>query len=129
MRANCVRVFKKSFCGALMQLPKTIVRSAGKLNKTLNDKELALLSEIGLDQIPAATNFVEFFSQSYGASPSGVWYTLKKLKKERVVDFTEKGEAYKPLSLTENGISILRQNSAIQKTKILNRPITAVGGL
>ena len=112
-----------------MQLSKTIVRSAGKLNKRLNNKELALLSEIGLDQIPAATNFVEFFSESYGASPSGVWYTLKKLKKERVVDFTEKGEAYKPLSLTENGISILRQNSAVQKTRLINRPIAAVGGL
>ncbi len=90
-------------------MAKTIVRSAGKLNKRLNPKELALLSEIGLDHIPAATNFVEFFSESYGVSASGIWYTLKKLKKERVVDFTEKGEAYKPLSLTEEGILLLRE--------------------
>ncbi len=110
-----------------MQVAKLIVRSAGKTNKRLNSKELALLYEIGLDQIPAATNFVEFFADSYGLSQSGIWYILKKLKKERVVDFTEKGEAYKPLSLTAEGRTILRNyRSSTQSNNYIS---SLVGGL
>jgi repressor of nif and glnA expression len=111
-----------------MQITRTILKSAGIKNK-FTEKEIILLSEIGLDQIPAATNFVQYFSQRYNISESGIWYTLKKLKRKRVVDFTEKGEAYKPLSLTDNGITILRQKGALSKTKLMNNPITSVGGL
>ncbi|MGC8479510.1 MAG: hypothetical protein ACP5M9_02470 [Candidatus Micrarchaeia archaeon] len=109
-----------------MQITSVIFKSAEDV-KRLKEKEVLLLSEIGLDQIPAATNFVEFFAQSYSMSQSGVWYTLKKLKKERVVDFTEKGEAYRPLALTDNGLKILRSIMLDEKRKIMSRP-SVVGG-
>ncbi len=74
----------------------------------LSEKEMLLLAEIGLNEIPTATDFVEFASENYAMSQSGIWYTLKKLKKEGVLDFTEKGEAYRPLALTEGGMKVLR---------------------
>ncbi len=123
---SCIRVLKILFCGALMQITRTILKSAG-IEKELTEKEILLLSEIGLDQIPAATNFVQFFSEMYNVSESGIWYTLKKLKRKRVVDFTEKGEAYRPLSLTDRGISILRQNKAVQKVRSFEGPIAVAG--
>lgn len=74
----------------------------------VTDKELVLLYEIGLNLIPTATDFVDFVSAKYEASPSGIWYTLKKLKKAKLVDFTEKGEKAKPLGLTEYGMKVIR---------------------
>lgn len=96
-----------------MQVAKLLVRSAMEVQPEprFNDKERLLMAEIGLDQIPSATSFVEYVSESYGLSASGVWYTLKKLKQKRVVDFTEKGEGYKPLALTEVGKRVCRQQS------------------
>jgi len=89
---------------------KMVVRgSEGETCPRFNEKELLILSELGLDQVPSATSFVEFVSGKYSLSASGVWYTLKKLKRKRVVDFTEKGEGYKPLSLTSMGVSIFRK--------------------
>lgn len=97
-----------------MQVAKTIVRDAQKVQPEprFSAKELLILAELGLDQVPSATGFVEFVSGRYGMSASGVWYTLKKLKKRRVVDFMEKGEGYKPLSLTELGLSAFRKQQA-----------------
>lgn len=96
-----------------MQVAKTIVReaSAGVKLVPISEKELIILSEIGLDDIPTATSFVEYMAEKYGLSASGVWYTLKKLKEKRVVDFTEKGrgEENKPLSLTAYGRDIIRR--------------------
>ena len=94
-----------------MQVAKLLVRSALEAQQELcfNDKELLVLSEIGLNQVPSATSFVEYVAGEYGLSPSGIWYTLKKLKQKRVVDFTEKGEGLKPLALTELGVRIFRQ--------------------
>lgn len=74
----------------------------------VTDKELMLMYEIGLNVIPTATDFVDYVSSKYQVSQSGVWYTLKKLKKERIVDFTEKGEEPKPLGLTEFGMKVIR---------------------
>ncbi len=74
----------------------------------VTDKELTILYEIGLDLIPTATEFVENISFKYDVSQSGVWYTIKKLKAEGLVDFAEKGEARKPLSLTEMGTRAIR---------------------
>ena len=74
----------------------------------ITDKELAILYEIGLNLIPTATDFVDFISAKYEVSASGVWYTLKKLKKGKLVDFTEKGEEAKPLGLTEMGMKVIR---------------------
>lgn len=83
-----------------------------KYNSTLevsfSDKEVLLLAEIGLDEIATATSFVEYVCDKYGISKSGAWYCLKKLKKEGVVEFTEKGEAYKPLSMTKQGVEVFR---------------------
>lgn len=75
-----------------------------------SEKEVILMAEIGLNEIPTATDFVEYASEQYGMSQSGIWYTLKKLKKEGMLDFTEKGEAYKPLALTEGGMKVLRNS-------------------
>jgi hypothetical protein len=99
-----------------MQTSKLIVRGAfeGHDGLRVSEKELAMLSEIGFDQIPTATSFVEFISSKYSASPSGIWYTLKKLKKLGILDFTEKGEEYRPLSLTRHGVMVLRKQT--QKT-------------
>jgi hypothetical protein len=83
-----------------------------KYNTTLeicfSDKEVLLLAEIGLDEIATATSFVEYVCDKYGISRSGAWYCLKKLKKEGVVEFTEKGEEYRPLSMTEKGLEVFR---------------------
>ena len=92
-----------------MQVARISIRDAFAHQEYLSEKELLLLSEIGLDQIPTATLFVEFVSERYGLSASGIWYTLKKLKKCGMLDFMEKGEGYKPLSLTSVGKSILRR--------------------
>ncbi len=94
-----------------MQVAKLLVRSANvaQLEQELSEKELLLLSEIGLDQIPSASSFVSYVAEQYGLSQSGVWYILKKLKQKRVVDFTEKGEGQKPLTLTELGVRAFRQ--------------------
>lgn len=81
---------------------------AEKEQLRVTDKELALLYEIGLNMIPTATDFVDYVSRKYDVSQSGVWYTLKKLKKEKVLDFTEKGEEPHPLALTELGLHMLR---------------------
>ncbi len=89
-----------------MPLPLTSVGNLEQLRVT--DKELTLLYEIGLNIIPTATDFVDLMSQKYQVSQSGVWYTLKKLKKEGIVDFTEKGEVPRPLGLTEFGMKVIR---------------------
>lgn len=57
----------------------------------LSEKEVLLLAEIGLNEIPTATDFVEFASEQYRMSQSGIWYTLKKLKKVGMLDFMERG--------------------------------------
>ena len=82
--------------------------SNGSENLHVSDKEVMMLSEIGLDQIPTATEFVEYVSEKYGISQSGVWYTLHRLKEKGMLDFTEKGEEYRPLELTEGGKDVLR---------------------
>jgi DNA-binding PadR family transcriptional regulator len=78
----------------------------------ISPKEWAILSEIGLEEIPTATNFVEYLYEKEGWSQGGIWYTLKKLKKEGLLDFKEKGEEYKPLALTEGGVRVLRSRKA-----------------
>src|SRR5277367_4837624 len=103
----CIRVSKQIlFSGALMPIQTTSIENVGQLRVT--DKELTLLYEIGLNIVPTATDFVDFVSDKYQVSQSGVWYTLKKLKKEGLVDFTEKGEEPKPLGLTELGMKVIR---------------------
>ena len=71
-------------------------------------KELTLLHEIGLNLIPTATDFVDYVAEKYSASQSSIWYTLKKLKREGIVDFTEKGEEPRPLGLTDMGMRVIR---------------------
>jgi hypothetical protein len=74
----------------------------------VTEKELMLMYEIGLNLIPTATDFVDYVSSKYEVSQSGIWYTLKKLKKQNIVDFTEKGEEPKPLGLTDFGMKVIR---------------------
>ncbi|HUB92379.1 MAG TPA: hypothetical protein VL945_00290 [Candidatus Saccharimonadales bacterium] len=109
-------------------MAKTIVREASASQKLvpISEKELIMLSEIGLDDIPTATSFVEYMADKYSMSASGIWYTLKKLKEKRVVDFTERvrGEEDKPLSLTAYGREIIRKKISEFKfrTPSLPRP-------
>lgn len=74
----------------------------------VTDKEITILYEIGLDIIPTATELVEIIAQKYEVSQSGVWYTLKKLKAEGLIDFAEKGEVHRPLELTDAGTRAIR---------------------
>ncbi len=92
--------------------------------RRLSEKEVVLLAEIGLNEIPTATDFVEFAAEQYGMSQSGIWYTLKKLKKEGMLDFTERGETYKPLTLTEGGMRVLR--NSMMPVNGVNRNVTGV---
>lgn len=96
-----------------MQVAKTIVRDVSKSLSlfSISSKEEAIMCEIGLEEIPTATSFVEYMSQEYECSASGIWYTLKKLKEKGLVDFTEKvkGEKDKSLSLTHNGREVVRR--------------------
>ncbi len=78
------------------------------LGLKVTDKEITILYEIGLDLIPTATELVENISMKYAVSQSGIWYTLKKLKFEGLIDFAEKGEEHRPLALTELGTHVIR---------------------
>lgn len=98
-----------------MQVAKTLVRHVlGRPSlESVSAKEFMLISEIGLEDIPTATSFVDYIAEKYAISPSGVWYTLKRLKEKRVVDFTERGrgEGYRPLSLTPAGREMVRRRT------------------
>ena len=98
-----------------MQVAKTIVRTVSSSVSVHEpkEKEAIILYEIGLQDIPTATSFVEYVSGLYGCSQSGIWYTLKRLKEKGLVDFTERGrgEENKPLSLTEHGREFIRRKS------------------
>jgi len=74
----------------------------------LSDKAATLIMEIGLGEIATATSFIEYVCAKYGVSKSGAWYCLKKLKKAGLIEFTEKGEGYRPLSLTSRGVELFR---------------------
>ncbi len=98
-----------------MQVAKTIVRTAASavLVQEPKEKEAIILYEIGLQDIPTATSFVEYVAELSGCSQSGIWYTLKRLKEKGLVDFTERGrgEENKPLSLTEHGREFIRRRA------------------
>ncbi len=74
----------------------------------LSGKEAWLLAEIGMDWGATATSFVDYICDTYDISRSGAWYHLKKLQKEGVVEFTERGEEQKPLRMTEQGLEAFR---------------------
>ncbi len=79
----------------------------------ISDKAATLIMEIGFDEIATATSFIDYVCAKYGVSKSGAWYCLKKLKKAGIVEFTEKGEQYRPLSLTAKGVELFRQFRSI----------------
>jgi len=79
----------------------------------LSDKAATLIVEIGFDEVATATSFIDYVCAKYGVSKSGAWYCLKKLKKAGLIEFTEKGEDYKPLSLTPRGVELFRQFRSI----------------
>jgi len=95
----------------------------------VTDKELMLMYEIGLNLIPTATDFVDYVSSKYEVSQSGIWYTLKKLKREGIVDFTEKGEGPKPLTLTEFGMKLIRSKITDVENRQYHRIVFAEVGL
>ena len=90
-----------------MQVLTTIINSR-PAGIRLSEKKLVLVYEIGLHLIPTATEFVNYVAARHGFSESGVWYMLKSLKRAGVVDFTEKGEEQRPLTLTDTGMALMR---------------------
>lgn len=95
---------------------RTLQLYSGEESRSLQvGKDVLILSEIGLDEIMSATPFVDYMNEKYGFSKSGVWYNLKKLKKQGLLDFTEKGEEQRPLHLTKEGLERLR--SSIPKAR------------
>lgn len=91
-----------------MQAARSIYSNTLEVSR-FSDKEVKILAEIGLDEISTATSFVEYICGKYTISRSGTWYCLKKLKKEGVVEFTEKGEEFRPLRMTERGLEVFRE--------------------
>ncbi len=83
-------------------------RYAQPQQRSKADKNNVLLLEIGFDHITTATSFVAYVSDKYGFSRSSVWYNLKKLKSKGVIDFAEKGEEARALTLTKKGELQLR---------------------
>ncbi|MGC8676407.1 MAG: hypothetical protein ACP5T3_02745 [Candidatus Micrarchaeia archaeon] len=79
---------------------------------------LSLIIEIGFDEIDTATSFVEYYCESYGESKSSIWYRLKRLKEMGFLDFAEKGEQPRPLSLTQQGKELLRQSHVRASLKV-----------
>ena len=85
----------------------------------LSGKKLAIVHEIGIAEVPTATAFVAYVAVKYSISESGVWYVLKTLKRDGVVDFTEKGEEQRPLTLTCKGMRMVRRGQVgISKSAI-----------
>ena len=76
---------------------------------TLKGEWVDTLAEIGLDEIETATSFVDYMNERYGESKSSVWYRLKRMKELGFVEFMEKGEEARPLSLTRKGIELVRK--------------------
>lgn len=109
-----------------MQQQTTSIKNKG-LGLKISDKELAILYEIGLDFIPTATELVEAVSEKYAASQSGIWYTLKKLKANGLVDFAERGDSvHKPLTLTDVGRHVIRSKvSSLQNRQHYYLPYIA----
>ena len=108
-----------------MQVQNASIENVERLRVT--DKELTLLYEIGLNLIPTATDFVDYIEEKYSVSKSGVWYTLKKLKKIGIVDFTEKGESARPLGLTELGMKIIRSRVVAVQNRQYSRVDIPIG--
>ncbi len=79
----------------------------GRPDMQVQEKQRLILLELGYDEV-TATQFVEYISEKYSLSKSGIWYLLKKMKREGLVDFPEKGEQSRPLSLTKGGAIALR---------------------
>ncbi len=110
-----------------MPIQTSSIENVGQLRVT--DKELTVLYEIGLNLIPTATDFVESMAEKYQVSQSGIWYTLKKLKKEGALDFTEKGEQPRPLSLTEFGMKVIRSKIMDVDHRQYHRIVSAQVGI
>lgn len=92
----------------------------------LSGKEAQMLVEIGIDWGSTATSFVEYMCDRYEISRSGAWYCLKKLKKEGVVEFTEKGEEYRPLRMTEKGLETFRAYMSEVQREGRNNPLPSL---
>jgi DNA-binding PadR family transcriptional regulator len=93
----------------------------------LSGKEAQMLAEIGIDWGSTVTSFVEYMCDRYDISRSGAWYCLKKLKVKGVVEFTEKGEEYKPLRMTDKGLEAFRAYMDEARREQRNNGVRAVG--
>ncbi len=71
----------------------------------LSRREQLVMLEIGKDKIDTASSFVDYMQENYGFSKSSIWYCLNRLKEFGLVEFANKVEQGKPLSLTKTGLS------------------------
>ncbi len=78
-----------------------------------DEKTCVVLSEIGYEHMTSATSFVLYIHDKYDISESTVWYTLKKLKRQGLLEFGSRGEG-KPLELTRAGVSAFRSIIAVR---------------
>lgn len=73
----------------------------------ISRREQLIMVEIDRDRIDTASSFVEYMEDTYGFSRSSTWYCLNRLKEEALVEFANRDEMGKPLSLTKQGLAEL----------------------
>jgi len=73
----------------------------------LTKREQLLIMEIDTDKIDAASKFVDYINDIYNIPKSSIWYMMKKLKEEGLIEFASRDEIGKPLYLTDAGIKEL----------------------
>lgn len=101
----------------------------------LSKREQLLMLEIGIDNIDTASSFVNYVNEEYGFSKSSVWYNLNRLKDLGLVEFANREEIGKPLSLTRLGRNQLsyfeRSRSALLTyfNRALMQKISAFGSM
>ncbi len=84
----------------------------------ISRREQLMLLEIEEDFIDTASSFVDYMKDEYGFSKSSVWYCLNRLKGFGLVEFANKDEIGKPLSLTRHGLDELARLESIRNEVI-----------
>ncbi|MGC8710546.1 MAG: hypothetical protein ACP5RF_02980 [Candidatus Micrarchaeia archaeon] len=92
----------------------------------VTEKELLIIMEIGYDNITSASRFVDYIFEKHSFSKSAIWYNLKKMKKKGAIDFAEKGEEYRPLALTKQGIEMLRHAATQNPSRFAYKELSVV---
>ena len=101
----------------------------------LSMREQLIMLEIGSDRIDTASSFVDYVSEEYGFSKSSIWYNLNQLKERGMVEFANREEIGKPLSLTRigkgqlGGLETSRRDLLAHFSRALMQRVGPYGGL